>query len=211
MHSSKLSMAVDIKCTRSWYYFTIFVKGDIKTFNLSELNQVFFSVHCTLRVSLFITWLLLRNSPYKCQLVYSVQMYSLSGTSDFLCYVCTLKTDLHWLTPGFLSMILSSDQRITSPVLNYGQFSRGPHLWWNSTINQLLSPCRTVGAGEKLPLNIRKLGSWLFIRCRLWMIMILNHSSSGLNPNPLPLLQLPILMNRFFTPWTPAELPELPF
>ena len=30
MHSSKLSLAVDIKCTRSWYYFTIFVKGDIK-------------------------------------------------------------------------------------------------------------------------------------------------------------------------------------
>ena len=43
------------------------------------------------------------------------------------------------------------------------------------------------------------------------MIMILNHSSSGLNPNPLLLLQLLILMNTFFTPWTPAELLELPF
>ena len=42
------------------------------------------------------------------------------------------------------------------------------------------------------------------------MIMILNHSSSGLNPNPLPLLQLLTLMNRFFTPWTPAELLGLP-
>ena len=30
MHSSKLSLAVEIKCTRSSYYFTIFVKGDIK-------------------------------------------------------------------------------------------------------------------------------------------------------------------------------------
>ena len=37
------------------------------------------------------------------------------------------------------------------------------------------------------------------------------HSSSSLNPNPLLLLQLLILMNRFFTPWTPAELLELPF
>ena len=41
------------------------------------------------------------------------------------------------------------------------------------------------------------------------MIMIVNHSSSGLNPNPLLLLQLLILMNTFFTPWTPAELLEL--
>ena len=37
------------------------------------------------------------------------------------------------------------------------------------------------------------------------------HSSSNLNPNPLLLLQLLILMNRFFTSWTPAELLELPF
>ena len=75
--------------------------------------------------------------------------------------------------------------RFTPWVLNDGQFSRGPHWWWNSTINQLLSPCRTVDAGEKVSLNIRNLESWLFIGCRLWMIMILNHSSSGLNPNPL--------------------------
>ena len=101
--------------------------------------------------------------------------------------------------------------RFTPLVLNDGQFSRGPHCWWNSTINQLLSPCRTVDAGEKVSLNIRNLESWLFIGCRLWMIMILNHSSSGLNPNPLLLLQLLILMNTFFTPWTPAELLELPF
>ena len=32
MHSSKLSLAVDIKWTRSWYYFTIFVERDINEF-----------------------------------------------------------------------------------------------------------------------------------------------------------------------------------
>ena len=152
---------------------------------------------------------------FGCQLVYSVRMYNLSGTSRLIfcvMYVLWKKIFfLHWLTPVFLSMIFSSDQDWPPWVLNDGQFSRGPHCWWNSTINQLLSPCRAVDAGEKVSLNIRNLESWLFIGCRLWMIMILNHSSSGLNPNPLLLLQLLILMNTFFTPWTPAELLELPF
>ena len=38
-----------------------------------------------------------------------------------------------------------------------------------------------------------------------------HYYSNPQNPNPLLLLQLLILMNRFFTPWTPAELLELPF
>ena len=146
--------------------------------------------------------------------IFCANVQSLRNKSpNFLCYVCTMKKDifLHWLTPVFLSMIFSSDQDWPPWVLNDGQFSRGPHCWWNSTINQLLSPCRAVDAGEKVSLNIRNLESWLFIGCRLWMIMILNHSSSGLNTNPLLLLQLLILMNAFFTPWTPAELVELPF
>ena len=57
----------------------------IKTVDFSDRTKsVFFSVHCTPRVSMFITWLLLRNNPYKCQLVYSVRMYSLSGTSRLI-------------------------------------------------------------------------------------------------------------------------------
>ena len=79
---------------------------------------------------------------------------------DFLCYVCTMKTIFFALTDTRFSWHdLASDQRITSWVLNDGQFWRGSHWWWNSTITQLLSPCRTVDAGEKVSLKIRKLGS----------------------------------------------------
>ena len=145
--------------------------------------------------------------------IFCANVQSLRNKSpDLLCYVCTMKTDIFCPDWDWVSQhdnFIGS--RFTSWVLNDGQFSHGPHWWCNSTINQLLSPCRTLDAGEKVSLNIRNLESWLFIGCRLWMIMILNHSSSGLNPNPLLLLQLLILMNRFFTPWTPAELLELPF
>ena len=41
MHSSKLSLAVHIKCTRSWYYFTIFVKGDINEFICSQIKPIY--------------------------------------------------------------------------------------------------------------------------------------------------------------------------
>ena len=48
MHSSKLSLAVDIKCTRSWYYFTIFVKGDINEFICSQIKKfVTYTIICS--------------------------------------------------------------------------------------------------------------------------------------------------------------------
>ena len=150
---------------------------------------------------------------FRCQLVISVRMYNLSGTSRLIfCVMYILWKQIFFaLTDWFSQHDIVIGSRFTFWLLNDGQFSLGPHCWWNSIINQLLSPCRAVDAGEKVSLNIRNLESWLFIGCRLWMVMILNHSSSGQNPNPLLLLQLLILMNTFFKPWTPTELLEFPF
>ena len=65
----------------------------------------FFSVHCTPRLSTFRTWLLFRNSPYKCQLrLCCVNVQSLSNMSpDFLCYACTMKTDIFAVTENWFS------------------------------------------------------------------------------------------------------------
>ena len=62
-------------------------------FDRTSAESGFLSVHCSPRVSTFRTWLLFRNSPYKCQLAYAredisldyaVQMNNLSATSRLI-------------------------------------------------------------------------------------------------------------------------------
>ena len=88
----------------------------------------FFSVHCTPRLSTFRTWLLFRNSPYKCQLVYArgevsfdyaVWMYNLSGTCRLIFYVMHVLENGYFRSDWklvFSAWYWSSDQRITSSV-----------------------------------------------------------------------------------------------
>ena len=158
---------------------------------------------------MFITWLLLRNNPHKCQLVYSVRMYSLSGTSRLIfCVMYVLWkqffcTDWHqvflaWSCIGSKNHLLGfkwwSILAWVALVVEQHYYSitlsmPNSRCWWESVIEN----------------------SELRIMIIYRMPSVNYHSSSNLNPNPLLLLQLLILMNRFFTPWTPAELLELPF
>ena len=92
-----------------------------KTKENTSTESGFFSVRCTPEVSTFRTWLLFRNSPYKCLLVYARGEISLSLRNklpDFLCCACTMKTDIFTVTKNWFSQhdIWSSDQWIASSV-----------------------------------------------------------------------------------------------
>ena len=93
----------------------------VNLFDRTSTESGFFSVRCTPKVSTFRTWLLFRNSPYKCLLVYARGEISLSLRNklpDFLCYACTMKTDIFTVTKNWFSQhdIWSSDQRIAPSV-----------------------------------------------------------------------------------------------
>ena len=93
----------------------------VNLFDRTSTESGFFSVRCTPKVSTFRTWLLFRNSPYKCHLVYAtgeISLYLRNKSPDFLCYACTMNTDIFTVTKNWFSQhdIWSSDQRIASSV-----------------------------------------------------------------------------------------------
>ena len=62
----------------------------VNLFDRTSTESGFFSVRCTPKVSTFRTWLLFRNSPYKCHLVYArgeISLDYLSGTNRLILYV----------------------------------------------------------------------------------------------------------------------------